>query len=471
MPMDHALFTTLIALGLLAFDLAAIAVLVWRSQGVERTLAWLFAILAFPGAGALAFFALANPSVRRASRRLHEASALRQDACPRECAPEEPDPLFTLAEKATGFAPTAGNEVTLMAENAQAFRRIKEAIVSAERFIWAEYYIIKRDETGGLFLDLLARRAAEGLEVRLLYDALGSLDVDEERLSAIRAAGGKVAAFHPLNPLRRRWAVHLRNHRKLVAIDGETGFTGGMNVGDEYSGRSRRKGGLFFHDTHMMLKGPAAADLAEVFALDWAFATGSILALPRQPAGPGPGKVEAAVVPSGPDQERNATALCYFGALGQAKKRAFITSPYFIPNEPMLFAIQCAAMRGVDVRVLVPAKCDVSLVGPAARSYFPVLLRAGVRVYEYLPSMLHAKTMVVDGLWCLVGSANLDIRSFRLNFELGALVRDRDFGGLLEERFLSDIKKSRELSLAALASRSIFTKAWERTSRLLSPLL
>ncbi|MBI5844092.1 MAG: hypothetical protein HZB23_05420 [Deltaproteobacteria bacterium] len=157
--------------------------------------------------------------------------------------------------------------------------------------------------------------------------------------------------------------------------------------------------------------------------------------------------------------------------MGQARKSIFLTSPYFIPDEPMLYAIECAAMRGVDVRLLVPARGDVALVSKAARSYYPAVLRSGARVYEYLPSMLHAKTVVMDGMWCIVGSANLDIRSFRLNFELGILVRDSSFGRLMEERFFSDLRKSRELKAGDMESEGRWNKMIQRIARLVSPML
>ncbi|HEY6007902.1 MAG TPA: phospholipase D-like domain-containing protein, partial [Geobacteraceae bacterium] len=217
--------------------------------------------------------------------------------------------------------------------------------------------------------------------------------------------------------------------------------------------------------------GPAVADLAGIFTEDWYFATEETIRLdataPALPVGP----ATVAALPSGPDQDHNASALVYFGGIAGARERVWLTSPYFIPDEPTLRALEETALRGVDVRLLVPAESDAFLVGPAGRSYFPTLLKAGVRVFEYLPSLLHAKTMVVDAEWSFVGSANLDIRSFRLNFELGALVADPEFARLLEEKFHDQARESREVTMESLAARGIWIQVVEHLARLLSPLL
>lgn len=471
--MDSNSWKLALTVAIAALEVAAAARAVWRSQGVERTLMWLFAIVAFPGAGAAAYFLLANPRIRRTTRRKRAATGAARQARAakgRESGPSSRHPLFSLAAAATGFDATQGNAVELLAGSDRAFERIEETVRSARKSVWAEYYLIRRDATGHRFLDLLAERARAGVEVRLLYDAVGSMGLDAWGVKAIVAAGGGVQAFLPLNPLKRRWSFHLRNHRKLIVVDGAIGFTGGMNVGDEYSGRARRKGKLHFRDSHVMFRGPAVRDLADVFIEDWAFATGGVLESPVPSAG-AEGQSTVAVLPSGPDQERNASALAYFAALGQARERAWLTSPYFIPDEPTLRALECAALRGVDVRLLVPARGDVAFVGAAARSYFPNLLQAGVRIFTYLPSMLHAKTMVVDGEWCIVGSANLDIRSFRLNFELSALIHDAALGGELDQRFRNDLRHSREENLSLFNSRGPLWHALERAARLLSPLL
>jgi cardiolipin synthase len=292
-----------------------------------------------------------------------------------------------------------------------------------------------------------------------------------------------------MNPLRRRFAVHLRNHRKLVLVDGEVGFTGGMNVGDEYYRRRvlrRIKGPRPFRDNHLRIRGPAVHALALTFAADWQFAAAETLELPPAPphpqgqAGGGPpgshvapyatGSI-VAIVPSGPDQEFNANALTHFSAVSSARRRVYVTSPYFIPDESALSAMVSAALRRVDVRVMVPRHSDVKIAQFAGRWYYGKLLRGGVRVFEYEPAMLHAKTLVVDGNVAIVGSANADIRSWRLNFELGAMVADPAFARTLEERFVRDLAHSHEVTLEEIERRSTRAKIVHGLARLLSPFL
>lgn len=456
-------------------DVVAVVVAISRGQGVERTLAWILAILAFPGLGGVVYLLAADPRVRPLTRRKRLRARAVRDQLARlpgnppvrleECA------ILPLAAAVTSMAPTAGNQVDLLADAPGAFAGIEEALKGARTYIHAEYYIIRRDETGSRFLEILAERARAGVQVRLLYDALGSMGVDARRLRDIRQAGGRVAAFLPLNPLKRRWSVHLRNHRKLIVVDGVVGFTGGMNIGDEYAGRARRKGGENFHDSHLRLEGPVVRDMEQVFREDWSFATGELFHAPAAHPASAAGSAWVSLIPSGPDQEPNASSMIYFAGIGAARERLYLTTPYFIPDEPTLRALQAAAYRGVDVRLLLPRRCDVALVRYAARTYYPALLRSGVRIFEYKPSMLHAKSLVVDGAWGLVGSANLDLRSFRLNFELSAAVVCPSFARGLEARFLADLEASQEVFARSLGSRWGWSRFRDHLARLLSPLL
>lgn len=479
--LEHVTAATVFGVAVTVLDVVTIVRLLLRGHGVEGTLAWLFAILAFPGLGAVAYLVLSPPSIKRTTRRKRHATAyfrqsiaskaLANPSAERPCLPADAGgSMLELAAATTGLSPTAGNEVTLLAENVAAFDRIEQSLHAAKESIWSEYYIIQNDATGHRFLDILAERAEAGVEVRLLYDAVGSMGIDSTRLARIREAGGRVEAFLPVNPLARRWSVHLRNHRKLIIVDGIRGYTGGMNVGDEYSGRSRRKRAQRFHDSHLEIRGPAVADLSRIFAEDWSFATGQGLLLPDIAPAAAAGQSVVALVPSGPDQEHNANGFVYFAGIASARKKVYLTSPYFIPDQPLIRALVTAAMRGVDVRLIVPEKPDVVIVGSAAKTYYEALVRGGVRIFEY-KAMLHAKTMVVDEVWAIVGSANADIRSFRLNFELGALVVDPAFATGLEKRFQQDLKASREVTLTMIKHRSFATRLRNHIARLLSPLL
>lgn len=474
--------STAIAILSFVLDIYVIGRVISREHGVERTLAWIFAVLAFPILGAVTYFLIASPNIKRTTRKKRIRADQVKDFSnfkgnehsllwTQRPHSEQIQSLFRLTSALTGLEPTCTNTVTMLKTDESAFQRIEQCLHSAEKYIWTEYYIIRNDETGKRFLDILVEKAAQGIQVYLLYDALGSMQISASRLRKIKNAGGKTVSFLPFNPLRRRWAVHLRNHRKIIIIDGKLGFTGGMNVGDEYSGRGLKKGEQHFHDSHLEITGPAVVHLSQIFAEDWAFATQQKIICPKPDYASYSGNATVAILPSGPEQEHNANGMTYLSSISLAQKTVYLTSPYFIPDEPLLKALINAALRGLDVRLLVPEKCDVKIVGNAGRAYYPPLVRAGVRIYEYTTSMLHAKTVVIDGEFGIVGSANLDIRSFRLNFELGAFIADPDFAALLQGRFINDLSESKEVTLDYTGKLKWYTRSKHMAARLLSPIL
>lgn len=461
----------------LAFEAWAMLRALTRGHGVQGTLSWLLAIALVPVGGAIAYFVIVGPSVRRvALKRRRAAAELRaHQPLARDPRIAEGDALIDLASALTNLPPTAGNELLLLTDSAPTFEALEADLRAARRSLWVEYYIIRNDVSGRRFLELLIERARAGVEVRLLYDAIGSVRINARLVRELVAAGGRAHAFHPMNPLRRRFAAHLRNHRKLIVCDGATGFVGGMNIGDEYFRRRRRHRSAArqpYRDTHLRLRGPCLEALARTFAEDWHFASEEKLELPPTPppAADGFGSV-VAVVPSGPHQEFNASQLSYFAAMSSARRRVYLTTPYFIPDDAGMSALVSAALRRVDVRVMVPQHSNDRIAELAARSYYGQLLRGGVRIYEYEPAMLHAKTLVVDGNVAIVGSANADIRSWRLNFELGAMVADSAFARKLEETYMRDLANSHEVTLEDVARRDWKARVAQGLARLLSPLL
>jgi cardiolipin synthase len=278
-----------------------------------------------------------------------------------------------------------------------------------------------------------------------------------------------VAAFLPLNPVRSLIRVSLRNHRKITVVDGMVAFTGGMNIGDEYLG----KGHLgYWRDAMLRVQGPAASQLQRVFCEDWEFATRARLDgdayFPQPPAA---GDATVQVASSGPDQEVNTIREVYFAAILAARTRAWITSPYVIPDAGLLDALRLARHRGVDVRVLSLARPDHYVSYYAGRYYSAELLAMGVKVYQYQRGMMHAKTLLVDGRWALVGSANLDNRSLHLNFEIGCLLHDAALVAGLEADFLHDLEYSAPLDDAVLARRTLAGRVLDNACRLLAPTL
>ncbi|MHB8419232.1 MAG: cardiolipin synthase [Myxococcales bacterium] len=456
-----------LAIGLLHF--ACIPLVLARRREPAVTLAWLLGLLLLPGVGVILFWVFGRGTVRRSARPRQRLLEGRRAA--------EPDPqgllgvgealrpLASAAWRAGMAAMTGGNRVDVLVNAGEAYPAKLAAIDAARARIDAAYYVFRADATGKRFRDALAAAARRGVEVRLLLDAVGTAG-SFGFFRPLRQAGAQVRSFLPLSPLRA-WTLNLRNHRKILAVDGEVGFTGGLNIGDEYVGASRVGS---WRDTHLRLQGPAAADLEAVFSDDWAYTTKEP---PRElpPRSPGPGKSAVQILPSGPEDRGQGIYQVYFAAFATARRTLDLTTPYFIPDQAIAVALVSAALRGVRVRLLVPGKNNQRMADLAGRSYFDELLEAGVEIFLYSPGMIHAKTLVVDGEWASVGTANMDVRSFRLNFEVNALLYGGPEVERLAEIFERDIQAGRRLDPEAFRGRSLLTRAAEGGARLLSPIL
>jgi cardiolipin synthase len=360
--------------------------------------------------------------------------------------------------------------VRLLVDGGQTYGALEEMIRSARHHVHCLFYIWEKDATGARFRDLLAARAREGVEVRVLLDAMGGGGTAGRFMDPLRAAGGEVALFMPTRFLRRSLSINFRNHRKILVADGHVGYTGGLNIGDEYVGEWR--------DMGLRLEGPAASQFQEVFLDDWYFATGKNLADPAYFEGAAGSPVESAGVPAtcsviagGPDTVDNPTLDTFFMGITMSRERIWITTPYLAPGPDVLTALRTAAYRGVDVRLLVPRRSDSRIVQLAGRSFYPALLRAGVRVYEYLPAVLHGKTWVFDGEHLAIGSANLDNRSFKLNFEITCFLQSRQATSEMAAIFERDLAHSEEILLERFERRSQWSQLMESAANLLGPLL
>jgi cardiolipin synthase len=378
--------------------------------------------------------------------------------------------MARLASRFGAFPATPGNQVDLYDAGPPAIDAMLEAIAAARHHIHLEVFIFQPDNVGRRVLDLLAQKARAGVEVRLLYDAMGSHRLHRRMQRALRAAGGKCSVFLPINPLRRRIQINMRNHRKLLIVDGQIGFTGGLNIGDEYLGQVHRFG--YWRDTHLRLQGPAVAGLQRVFIEDWDFAAGEELkgaAYYPKPAAGGPHVVQ--VIHSGPDQEVRSIRDVYFAAVLRARRRLWIATPYFVPDAGLRDALALAAYSGVDVRLLGQYHPDKWIPLFASRYYWDEALQAGVKVYQYTKGMMHAKVILVDGEWASVGSANFDNRSVYLNFEANCLLYSPDLIASLEHTYLEDLRHAIRLKPQAYADRPLAGRIVENTCRLLSPVL
>ncbi|MGC9419442.1 MAG: cardiolipin synthase [Rhodovulum sp.] len=371
-------------------------------------------------------------------------------------------------ERIAGMPAVSGNGVRLLLDGPQTFAAIFEAIERAEAYVLVQTYILRDDETGRALQRRLIARAQAGCTVRLLYDAIGSHKLPEAYLSELRAAGVVVANFHSLRKPHSRFQVNFRNHRKIVIVDGTAGFLGGHNVGDEYMGRDARIGR--WRDTHLRLTGPAVAQLQLIFVEDWFWATEERLNLAWKPD-PVAGGVDALVVAPGPADVLETGSLYFCNAIHAAQDRIWIASPYFVPDTDILTALSLAALRGVDVRILVADRRDHLWVWLAAFAYFDEMLDAGVQIYRYTDGFMHQKALVVDEAFASVGTVNLDNRSCRLNFEVTALVFDADFARAVAAMLEADFTQSYAYTTRLADTRGPLRRNGARVARLMAPIL
>jgi cardiolipin synthase len=460
-----------------------VADLLLRRKEPMSTMAWLQGIVLFPFVGSGLYLLLGAGSLQRRRYRRR-----RQRLGPLEAGQEtrgSPEGIVTVqAPQVTGFAadavalatttsrrpPTFGNAVRIFDNVSHLYDELEAAVEAARHHVHFEYYLFQPDATGRRFLELLRGKASEGVEVRLLLDAVGTRNLTSEHLKPFVGAGGQVGWFLPLRAFKRIQALHLRNHRKIAVIDGNLAFTGGANIGDEYRGRRARR--AHWRDTHLQVQGPAVHHLQEVFAEDWWFATETKLTQDAYfPPLPPAGQAVVHVVASGPDDPARAIHATLFHAIATAQKRVWIATPYFVPDEPIAMALETAARRGVDVRLLVPNRSDHPLADRAGESFLPVLLEAGGRVYRYEAGMLHSKLVAIDGRWGTLGSANMDIRSFRLNFEVNLIVLSPEITGHIEAIFERDLTQASPVSRSELGARSLHHQLAVAACRLLAPIL
>lgn len=364
------------------------------------------------------------------------------------------------------------NQVEIFTDGKAKFDSLFRDIEEATEFIHVQYYIIQKDNLGKHLLDLLTKKAREGVKVRVLYDELGSRRINQKFLQELREAGGQAEAFFPSKYRLINLRLNYRNHRKLVIIDGKIGYVGGFNVGDEYLGLNPKFG--YWRDTHLRIEGTAVYSIQTRFILDWnqASADHDIVYFPSLfPHLPSKGNVGIQIVTSGPDSEYEHIKNGYLKMISSARKSIYIQTPYFIPDSSVLDALRVASLSGVEVNVMIPNKPDHMFVYWATLSYIGEMLRAGAKVYQYSNGFVHAKTLVVDEEIASVGTANIDFRSFKLNFEVNAFIYDEDIAQRLSQDFREDMLVSELLTMEKYLERSKWVRIKESISRLLSPIL
>ena len=379
--------------------------------------------------------------------------------------------LIHLQWSETGAMLYEGNGIEIFTDGDSKFADLCKGLRAASSSIFMEYYIFRDDSTGRMILSILEEKASAGLDVKILHDGMGTWRLPRRFFSGLVKRGGRVACFfRPYIP-PFRFQLKYRNHRKICIVDNRVAWLGGFNIGDEYRGRSKRFG--FLRDTHLRINGPAVRAVAECFQLDWQFATREHGVVPFESAdyGNGPGNCRMQIVSSGPDSRWNAIHDGFFRMITSARKSIFIQTPYFIPDESILSALKIAAMSGIDVRLMIPSKPDHRFVYKATMSYVGDVLEAGIRCYTYEKGFLHSKVICVDGELASIGSANMDMRSFELNFEINAFIYDIGLVQKLEHNFIGDMESCKEVSLQNYAVRSLPERGMELLARLFSPLL
>ncbi len=457
-------------LGWIAYLVGLGVWIVLQKREPAATLSWLMGLAALPYLGFVIYHVFGPQKIER--HRMRRARS--RIGLPGADAGEDAEAaeLSRLGLATTGLPPTTARAVQLLVDGAAKYDALIEAIGRARDHVHLEYYIYEDDHSGRAVRDALVERARAGVKVRVLLDAVGCAKLSEKFFADMVDAGGEFCWFHPLRFgqfWKRPW-LNLRTHRKIVVIDGLVGFAGGINITDDENERIRPDA---FRDLHLRLEGDAVRSLQLVFVEDWAYATGSrdfIGSVARATPPASPGDVAAQVIISGPDSDREAIHRVHVGAIHAARERVWLVTPYFVPGEAAMMALTSAAFGGVDVRLLVPKMSDSRLVTFAARSYFGDLLEAGVKVYEYGPRMLHTKAMLVDDDLTMIGSANFDHRSFRLNFEICLMFHDArvaaELARLIEGEFAHAPRVRQDRDRPLLRARLP-----EAFARLLSPLL
>lgn len=364
---------------------------------------------------------------------------------------------------------TNNNKCKVLNNGDEAFAAIFESLEKAEKQIHIESFIIRDDNLGNIFKKLLIKKAKEGLEIRLIYDGVGSWRLSKNFIKDLHEAGIETACFNPIFFPFLHYRIDFRNHRKIIIVDGHTGFVGGLNIGDEYI----HQGPLgYWRDTHLKIEGEAIYYIQKTFVSEWEFVSGkNITKICIPDGGTIFGQDLVQIANSGPDSYWESISQVYFATMSSATDSIYFYTPYLIPNESILTALKIAALSGVDVRIIVPSVPDKKVVYWATKSYFEELLQAGVKIYRYQKGFLHSKALIVDGVVASIGSANMDLRSFKLDFELNALIYSSPSIDILIKEFFNDIKECEELAYESYKNRGIFMRFKESLGRLISPLL
>lgn len=468
-------FYTIVIVAYLVTVLSIIAVVISENRNPVKSLAWVTAMLFLPVVGMVlyAFFGRNLKNKHLISRkkklrlrnrehfRLIEESSLNLSDASRQ--------QIRLARSLTGATFFPGNKISIFTDGKEKFEVLKKDIINARHYIHLQYYIFEDDRLGHEIKELLVAKARQGVKVRVIYDHVGSFPLKRTFIRDMKESGVEVQPFLRVTFPQFATRINWRNHRKITVIDGEIGYIGGMNIADRYI-----EGVKFgcWRDTHLRITGPAVSAMQYSFAIDWNFTTEQLLE-ERTKRYEVDDNADAGIqlMTSGPNRPWSNIALLFLKAISNARKRIYIQTPYFLPTESLLKALQAAALAKVDVRVMIPRRCDSVMLRRASYSYVGECLRAGIKMYLYDKGMLHAKTVIVDDEFSSTGSTNFDSRSFEHNFECNAFIYSRDFNSRMTEIFMRDLDDCTRINPTAWRHRPAIERYKESLVRLLSPIL
>ncbi len=444
-----------------------------------KTLAWLLAIFTIPVGGIFLYLMLGRnrrknklfqlkhtPKVTAYIQRAltHYAPISKHEYL-------EHQKLISLITKNSYFAPSSGNKLKLLKNGEATFTAIFEALKKAKHFIHLEYYIFEEGELTQELFDLFYQKIQEGVKIRIIYDGVGSMSLSKKYIQKLQEIGVETNRFLPIRFGKFISSINYRNHRKIIIIDDQIAFTGGINVSDKYVKGDPNLG--MWHDMHLQIEGPVVHSLQAIFSMDWYLITEKedILDTAYFSAHHQPGNSTVQIVHSGPDSDYSSAQQLFFSMINEAKDYVYITNPYIIPGESILESLKVAALSGIDVRLLLSKKSDSKIVKWCVRSYFEGLLHAGVKIYLFPEGFLHSKTIVADDTVSSVGTSNLDIRSFEQNYEVNAVIYDDSFAVALRNDFLNDSQQSIQLNYDTFVKRPWHHKIKEGIAKVFSPVL
>ncbi len=475
-PYADIVYNVLLVLYILTV-LTVIVLVLSENRNPVKSMAWVLVLVLLPVLG-LVIYLIFGRSLKGMSlisrshlRELRRLNDFPNDNDHEKDLSDDTHQIISLVNKLAGPHLFVGNDIEVFTTGQDKFDALKRDILAAQDYIHVQYFILENDKTGSELIQLLIDKAREGVQVRVLYDYVGSFYMHSNVLKRMRAAGIEVHPFLELTFMQFAFRINWRNHRKIVVIDGKVGYVGGMNIADRYVVGDKKW--IPWRDTHLRITGESVAALQYSFAIDWDFTTRNLLTSPTMHYTERPETPEYMVqmMSSGPTNRWNNISFVFFKAITLAKRCVYIQTPYFLPSDSLLKALQSVALAGVDVRLMIPRQSDSAMLRLATGSYIKECLLSGIKIYLYEPTIIHAKVLIVDDEFVTTGSTNFDFRSFEHNFEFNVLVYSKEFNSKMKATFEDDMNQCTRLTLSKWKQRPMLQKALESIVRLISPIL